>query len=246
MANTTFANLKIMFLRRCGNQYNSGDSTRLELAGNCINSALGIIQGEIKGHPFTLDINNTVTSTITTPYKTDLVDTDIIELLSVQERVDPKKLVWIPYALYKEYQADPTRFSGTPNLYWTVVQAVNASGQNIWSLLFIPTPSSAITIYYDYIKNLRFSSDGTSADASYSPLPNVYDEWIYAEAKSMFYEIIDPMNHALIQRSATQALEARQRFRSMIMNGADTYLQVQSPREAGPMIIRRVQTTPAI
>lgn len=245
MANTTFANLKIKFLRRCGNQFNANDSTRLELAGNCINSALGIIQGEIKGHPFTLDTNNTVTATITTPYGTALADTDIIEILDVSQRVDPRKLVWIPYALYKEYMADPTRFAGTPNLYWTATQAVNGSGQNIWTLFFIPTPSSAITIYYDYIKNLQFSSDGTGANDSYSPLPTVYDEWIYAEAKPMFYEIIDPTNDAMINRAAGQALEARDRFRRMIMAGADQYTQAQSLRDRGPMIIKRVQTTPA-
>ena len=246
MANTNFGNMKIMFLRRAGNQYNANDSVRLELAGNCINSALSVIQGEIKGHPYTLDIGNTVAATITTPYGTALADTDIIEILDVSQRVDPKKLVWIPYALYKEYMADPTRFSGTPNLYWTATQAINGSGQNIWTLFFIPTPSSAITVYYDYIKNLRFSSDTSSADASYSPLPTVFDDWIYAEAKPMFYEIIDPMNDILIKRSVTQAIEARQRFKNMIMLGADTYVQAQSIRERGPMIIKRVQTTPAI
>jgi hypothetical protein len=242
MANSTFANLKINFLRRAGMQYNASDSIRLQMAGNCINQALGIIQGEIKGHPFTLDINNTVTSTITTPYKTDLADTDIIEILQVSERVDPRKLVWIPYTTYMEYMADPTRFTGTPNLYWTAVQAVNVSGQNIWSLLFCPTPASAITIYYDYVKNLQFASDTTSADAAFSPLPSVYDEWIYSEAKPMLYEMTDPGNTAMIQRVAAQALEARNRYRTMIMAGANSYVQVQSYREKGPMIFKQVGT----
>jgi len=241
MANTTFANLKINMLRRAGNNYNSSDSTRLQLAGNCINSALSVIQGEIKGHPFTLDTGNTVTTTANQAY-VNLTPTDIIEIVSVQERVDPNKLKWIPYTLYLQYMADPSRFSGTPNMYYTYLQSVNGTGENIWQILFVPTPSSAITIYYDYIKNLRFSSDGTGSDASFSPLPTVYDDWIYSEAKPMFYEIIDPMNTSLIQRSVTQALEARNRFRAMIMAGADQYVQAQSVRERGPMIIKQVDT----
>lgn len=241
MANTTFGNLKINFLRLAGNRYNANDATLLQLAGNCINQALGIIQSEIKGHPFTLDINNTVTATTTTPYRTDLVDTDIIEVLQVSQRVDPRKLVWIPYTRYLEYLADPTRISGTPNWYWTAVQALNVSGQNIWSLLFIPTPSSAITIYYDYEKNIQFSQDGAGADASYSPLPTTYDAWIYAEAKPILYEIMDSKNNGLITRAQAMAQEARSRYKSMIMNGANTYQQVQSNRERGPYIFKQVQ-----
>lgn len=243
MANTTFGNLKINASRLFGNNYNANDSVKLQLVGSCINQALGIIQGEIKGHPFTLDINNSVTSTTTTPYGTPLADTDIIEILQVSERIDPRKLQWIPYTLYMEYMADPARFSGTPNLYWTATQAINGSGQNIWTLFFVPTPGSAITIYYDYVKNLQFSSDASSADASFSPLPSVYDAWIFAEAKPIFYEIIDPMNTSMIQRAATQAIEARQRYRTMIMSGADTYTQAQSVRERGPVFVKYVGTT---
>lgn len=243
MANTTFANLKIDFLRRCGNQFNANDSVRLQLAGNCINSALGIIQTEIKGHPYTLDINNTVTCTITDPYGTALTDTDILEIYQVEQRVDPRKMKWIPYSLYMEYMADPARFSGTPNIYWTATQALNVSGVNIWTLFFIPTPGTAITIYYDYVKNLRFSSDTTSADAEFSPLPTTFNEWIFAEAKPMFYEIIDPMNNAVIQRAVTQALEARARYKNAILSGADTFTQVQSVREKGPAIVKFVGTT---
>jgi len=242
VANTTFGNLKINLLRQKGNNYNSSDATLLILAGQCINNALGIIQTEIKGHPFTLDINNTVTSTITTPYKTDLVDTDIIEILQVSQRVDPRKLIWIPYTEYMEYMADPTRLAGTPNWYWTAIQNLNVSGVNIWSLFFIPTPSSAITIYYDYEKNIQFTSDGTAADSSFSPLPTTYDKWIFDEAAPMLYEIMDSKNTNLITRAAATALESRARYKTMILSGADTYRQVQSQRERGPYIWKQVAT----
>jgi len=246
MANTSFANLKINLLRLSGNQYNANDSTKLSLAGNCINRALGIIQGEIKGHPYTLDYNNTVTATITTPYGTALSDTDIIDIFEVNQRIDPRKMQWIPYSLYKEYLADPTRFTGTPSLFWTALQTLNVSGQNIWTLFFIPTPSSAITIYYDYIKNLQFSSDGTGADASYSPLPSVFDGWIYDEAKPFIYEILDSKNQNVINSAKASALESRKRYKSMIMSPADGYTQIASSRERGQLLLNRVATTTAI
>ena len=208
---------------------------RLELAGICLNQAAGIIQGEIKGHPFTLDTGNTV-STVANQAYVNLSDTDIIEILSVQERVDPNKLTWIPYSLYLQYMADPSRFTGTPNLYYTTLQTIVA-GAPTWQILFVPTPASAITIYYDYVKNLQMASD-----AAYSPLPPVYDSWFYAEAKPMLYEIIDPTNTDMIQRAVAQAVEARQRYRSMIMAGADQYQVCQSVRERGPMVIRQVDT----
>jgi hypothetical protein len=239
MANTTFGNLKINFLRHCGNQYNANDATRLELAGSCINQALGIIQGEIKGHPFTLDTGNTVNTTANQAY-VNLTDTDIIEVLSVQEKVDPSKLFWIPFSVYREYMADPSRYSGTPNLFYTLLQSVNVSGQNIWQILFVPTPSSAIAIYYDYIKNLQFSSNGTSANAAFSPLPTVYDSWIYEEAKPIFYEIIDHDNDDLINRSKKYAVEARIRYKSMIMAGAEQYTQVRSARDGGVLLHKQV------
>lgn len=242
MANTTFGNLKKNLLRLCGNQYNANDSTKLELAGNCINRALGIIQGEIKGHPFTMDTLNTVTATIVSPYGTALVDTDIIEVVSVSERQDPNKLKWIPYEKYLWYMADPSRFAGIPSCFWTALQAVNVSGVNIWTLFFIPTPSSAITIYYDYVKNMQFSSDSSSADAAYSPLPSVYDGWIFDEAKPFLYEILEWKNTGLITSARALAKDSRVRYKTMIMSPADGYNQVSSVREGGQIVLKRVAT----
>jgi len=239
MANTQLSQLKINFLRFCGNNYNSSDTVKLELAGICINQALGIIQGEIKGHPFTLDTGNTV-STVANQAYVNLTPTDIVEILSVQERIDPSKLKWITYSQYLMYMADPSRFTGTPNLYYTTLQSVDGSGNNIWQILFVPTPASVITIYYDYVKNLQLTSD-----SAYSPLPTVYDNWIYSEAKPLFYEIIMPMENEVIARATAQAGEARQRYRTMIMAGADQYVQAQSVRNRGPMIYRQVEPTPA-
>lgn len=244
MANTLFGTLKTNLLRLSNNQYNSNDSTKLSLAGNCINRALGIIQGEIKGHPFTLDTLNTVTATITTPFGTALSDTNIIEIISVSQRIDPRKMTWIPYEKYLSWMADPSLYAGTPSLYWTALQSLNGSGQNIWTLFFIPTPGSAITIYYDYVKNLQFSADGTGADAEYSPLPTVYDGWIYDEAKPFIYEMMDGKNQNVINSARAQAIESRRRYKSMILSPADGFSQVKSAREDGIALIKRVGTTP--
>lgn len=246
MANTNFSNLKINFLRLCGNQYNANDATKLQLAGNCINRALSIIQGEIKGHPYTLDTVNTVTAIIVTPFGTALVDTDIIEIISVSQRTDPNKLTWIPYEKYLAFLADPSRVVGTPSLFWTGLQAVNASGQNIWTLYFIPTPGTAITIYYDYVKNIQFSSDGTGADASYSPFPTVFDGWIYDEAKPFLYEILDAKNQGVINSARAQAADSRRRYKTMMLSNADGYSQVASVRDTGQLLLKRVATTAAI
>lgn len=245
MPNTTFGQLKINLLNLSGNLYNPNDAVKLQLAGNCLNRALGIIQGEIKGHPYTLDTGNIVTSIIVTPYGTPLVDTDIIELVDVSQRIDPRKMTWIPYQTYKQYMADPSRFSGTPSFFWTALQSLNLSGQNIWTLYFVPTPSSAITIYYDYVKNLQFSSDDTFSNAQFSPLPNTFDGWIMDEAKPFVYEIVDSKNFALINSARAQALESRNRYKTMIMSNADGYTQVASVRDNLSLVSKRVATTVA-
>jgi len=119
---------------------------------------------------------------------------------------------------------------------------LNVSGQNIWTLFFIPTPSAAITIYYDYIKNMAFSSDGTGADASYSPLPTTFDGWIIDEAKPFIYEILDSKNQGVIAAATANAIQSRKRYKQMILSNADGYTQVASVRERGQLIVKRVET----
>lgn len=244
MANTTFGNLKKNLLRRCGNSYNANDSVKLELAGGIINDVLSMIQSLIKGHPYTLDTGNTVNTVASQAY-IPLVDTDIVEILQVSQRTTNSKLRYIPYSDYIKLVPNPTLLGGIPELFWTATQAVNITGQNIWTLYFIPTPSSVVAIYYDYEKKLAFSFDGTAADGEFSPLPVTYDAWIYAEAKPFIYEMLDPKNSALITRAAKLALEARALFKNMILSPADGFNQVGSRRDDVPFMYKRVATTPA-
>lgn len=236
MANSTFANLKINALRKAGNNYASTDATRLTMAGNIINEVLSEIQNEIKGHPFTLDIGNTVSTTASQAYVA-LTDTDIIEILKVYQRTSDVALRQITYKDYIELQPDPTRWKGLPDVAYAPMQTLNGSGQNIWSLYLLPTPSSVITLYYDYVKNLRFANDDTTNDASFCPLPTTYDGWIYAEFKPKFYEIIDPKNRQLIDNAMKQAQEARRRYKQDIMSQVTRYDQVASRR--GETLVRK-------
>lgn len=224
MANTTFGNLKINALRLAGNNYNSGDTTRLSLAGTIINDVLGVIQTLIKGHPFTLDIGNTVSTTASQAY-VEPTDTDIIEILQVYQRSTNRKLPQITYTQYIELVPDPTRFGGLPDMAWAPTMSVDGTGNNDWRIYLLPTPSSVITLYYDYIKDLRLSADG-----SFSPLPPTYDRWIYEEFKPIFYEIIDSKNFNLIRSAKQAAAEARSFYLQAIMSQADRFYKVGSKR----------------
>lgn len=243
MVNTTFANLKKGLLQKSGNNYNPNDATRLTIAGGCINDALSIIQAQIKGHPFTQAIGKTV-STVTNQAYVNLAETNIVEVLDVYQQTTNSKLRWIPWSQYVNLVPNPNILGGVPEALYTATQALNVSGQNIWSLYLIPTPSSVLTMLYDLVINLRFSADDTTADAAFSPLPSVYDKWIYDEAKPFLYEIIDPKNNALIDRAYKMAETNRNLFKDAILSQADGYVQAGSAREQSPFIYKRVATTP--
>lgn len=228
MANTTFGNLKIKCLRRAGNNYNSGDVTLLTIAGGIINEVMGEIQSYIKGHPFTLDTVNTV-STVASQAYAALADTDIIEILQVYQRESKTKLKQITWQEYVDLLPDPTVFGGIPDLRWTAVQVVTA-GVNTWSIYFIPTPSSVISVYYDYVKSLQFSADDSSANAEYSKLPSVYDSWIIAEFKPKLIEVMDPKNSTAILKAETTAKSIRTTMVQAIMSQVDRKVQVGSTR----------------
>lgn len=224
MANTQFSQLKINCLRFSGNQYNSNDSTRLSLAGTLINQVLGIIQSEIKGHPFTLDIGNTVSTVANQAYVDLVAVTDILEILQVYERTTNRKIPQITYEQYISIVPDPTRVGGVPDLCWAPTQIVTSGVPN-WFIYLAPTPSSVITLYYDYLKTFLLSSD-----TDYSPLPSQYDGWIYAEFKPLFYEIIDSKNRALIDHAYKHAFNQRAFYKQAIMSQAGRYEQVASKR----------------
>ncbi len=243
MANMTFANLKIYCLRRAGNHYNANDSTLLEIAGAAINDALSVISTFIKNTAYLYDLENTVNTTTNQAY-VDLTDTDIVDILQVYQRVSDTKLKRISRAEYAALVPDTTRGAGIPEYAFCPTQALNGSGQNIWSLYLYPIPSSVVAIYYDYIKNLRFSADGTGADAEFSPLPTIYNKWIADEFRPIFFGIVDPANVNKIRMAEQLAKETRAMFSTDIRVGADEVMQPASYASRS-VITRRVETTPA-
>ena len=222
--NTTFGNLKINALRRAGNNYNSNDTTRLSIAGSILNEVAGIIQSEIKGHPFTLDIGNTVSTTANQAYVDLAAVTDILEILQVYERTTNRKIPQITYEQYISLIPDPTRFGGISDMAWAATQVVT-SGKPNWFIYLIPTPSSTQTLYYDYMKSFQMS-----ADADYCPLPTAYDGWWYSEFKPIFYEVIDSKNRTLIRAAKEEARQDRAYYKQQIMSQAGRYEKIASRR----------------
>ena len=240
MANTTFGNLKINALRRSGNRYNANDATLLSIAGNIINDALSIIGQQIKGHPYTLDLNNTV-STVASQAYVALADTDIIEILQFKQATTNTKLKQVTYEEYVSMFPNTALVGGVPELCWAPTQSVNGSGQNIWTVYLGWTPSSIITMTYDYIKNMRFSAD-TGVDTAYSPLPSVYDRWIYAEFSPLFYEFLNP-NDSRIGKAESKAAQVRAECLNDLKNAYTHQIQMGRFGEDVPVVWKPVATT---
>lgn len=229
MANTTFGQLKINCLNRAGNNYNANDSVMLAMAGQIINEVMGEINSLIKGHPFTLDTGNTV-STVAAAPGTALAQTDILEILQVYQRDSKTKLKQITWQQYIAMLPDPTVFSGISDLFWVPVQEVNVSGVNIWTIYTLPTPASIQTMYFDYVKDLAFSAD-TGVDGEFCKLPRAYDYWIIAEAKPKIWGILDPKNTRLIQEAEADAAIQRTKAMRAILSQVDRTTQVGSQRQ---------------
>lgn|SRR3990167_3299235 len=241
--NTTFGTLKTNALRRAGNRYNSSDATLLSLAGNIINDILSLIGQQIRGHPYTLDIGNTVATVADQEY-VDTVDTDIVEILQFKQTSTNTKLKQITYEQYVSMFPNTALVGGVPELVWAPT-AVIAAGVLTWRVYLGWTPSSVITMTYDYVKNLRFSADGPSQDASFCPLSPVYDRWIYAEFAPMLYEILSPSDTNRIQKAENKALQVRTECLNELKNGITRSLQMGRFGEDIPHVWKPVATTPA-
>lgn len=194
------------------------------MAGTLVNQVLGIIQETIKGHPFTMDIANTVSTVADQAYVDLVAVTDILEIINVYERTTNRRLPQITYQQYIDLVPDPTRFEGIADLAWAPTQVLTSGVPN-WFIYFVPTPSSAQTIYYDYMKTFSLSAAG-----DYCPLPVQFDNWIYTEFKPLWYEIVDSKNRALIDNAYKVAMEQRAFYRQAIMSQATRYDQVSSRR----------------
>jgi hypothetical protein len=171
-----------------------------------------------------MDIGNTVSTVASQPYVDLVAVTDILELDNVYQRVSDVALPQISYQEYIKLAPDPTRWGGLPDGAWAATMTVTAGVPN-WFIYLLPTPSSIITLYYDYMKLFSLS-----ADADYSPLPSAYDGWIYAEFKPKLYEILDKNNRTLIRDAENSATEKRSAYKTAINSQASRYSQIASAR----------------
>ena len=179
-------------------------------------------------------------STVANQAYVDLVAvTDILEIMNVYQRITDKASTQLTYNQYIQMAADPTRSAGTPDIAWAPTQVVTTGVPN-WFIYLLPTPSSAITLYYDYMKTFLLS-----ADADYCPLPSQYDAWIYAEFRPLWYEITDSKNRGLIDNAYKWALEQRAFYKTAIMSQGTRYEQVASARGNYDITRNRVATTTA-
>lgn len=237
MSNTTYITLVQKALQLAGNQYNANDTTKITLAKSIINDVLAKITSNIKGSPYTLDIGNTVATVASQAY-VDLTDTDIIEILSFSQRSTNVRSKQITYDDYLTLVANPTLISGVPDLYWAPTQTV-VTGVPTWRVYLVPTPSAVITMYYDYVKSPLLSANG-----DYSPLPPVYDRWIYAEFRPIYYSVIDPTNYARIRGAEKQAMLVREECMRDLSQQISRVIQLPLHGEM-PYIFKPVATTPA-
>jgi len=231
MANTTFANLKKSCLRKAGNWYTASDSTLLEVAGGLINDCISTIQALSPDSLYWRDLDNTVSTTASQAY-VDLSETDILQILNVYQRESDTKLTRVDRRTFVGLSPDTTAHSGTPDLAYDEEQILNVSGQNIFRLYLLPTPGSAITIRYDYIKNGRFTADGTAADSEFCALPSTFDPLIAAMFKPRFLEVLSPQDTGAITKAENAESEAISRFLPLLTSKIDESWQVGSFRYA--------------
>ena len=243
MANTLFSALKINCLRRSGNYYNSADSTLLTMAGNVINDVLSNIQALVPDSLYWNDLENTVSCTADQAY-VDLVDTNILEILSVYQRETDTKLKRVNRHSFVKFNPDTTVNSGIPDIAYDEEQVLSGSGVNTFRLYLLPTPSTTTTIRYDYRKNARFTADGTGADAEYSPMPSQFDALIIAMFKPRFIEIIDPKNSGVIRKAEESEQIALSRFLPMLNSKQDETYQLGSYRNRTSTPYQKVNDTP--
>jgi len=243
MANTTFGTLKINCLRRV-HHYNSTDATLLELAGSLINDIMGEIQAMTRDSLFWRVLAAT-DNTVADQAYIDLSPTDILEVLNVYQATTDTKLARITLREYRDFLPDATVTGGTPDLMYAEEQVINGSGVNIFRLFLIPTPSAVIAMLFDYLKNARFSADGTGADAEFSPLPQTFDPLIHAMFRTKWASVVDPDNAARFKVAQASEIQAKDTFLPILTTKVDRSPQMKSYRARFPLIITRVQETPS-
>jgi hypothetical protein len=127
--------------------------------------------------------------------RTQSAITDMLDIIKVVDRGNDRFLEYIPYQRLAEMYPDPASNSTTTPDY------VSRMGEYIY---FGPTPSSAILLYYTYIKTV---AELTSADTM--PIDSDYDELIIAKSLEWLYSFLDSKDRSSILTAKERVAELR-------------------------------------
>lgn len=184
---STLSTLRTRFLKLIDN-YNANDLTGTnssgEVADLCINEALQLIYAQLKASKFMQAYGSTaLVSTASQSYIDLSAITDIDEIRSLKDTTNQISLLAIPAWQYFIEIANPSNVSGTPYRYCRIFNRIYLD----------PQPTTTITYTCEYIKIYP----RLAVDADQALINNKYDDWIYSEAKVMWYQMEDPTNQAL-------------------------------------------------
>ena len=214
---TSLTNLRSRFLRLVDN-YNANDLTGTNSSGDiadlCINDALQLIYAQIKDSKWMKANPSTLASVADQAYIALSGISDLDEIISMQDTTNDLTLVEIPFWKLRFEVPDPANSTGTPARYARLFNRIYLD----------PRPTSVITYQVDYVKTYaRLASDSDVA-----LIPTKYDDWIYSEAKVLWYQMEDPSNTASIQIAIAERNDKRQIYINDVMSQFDLVSEGES------------------
>jgi hypothetical protein len=224
LTHTTLTNLRTNFLKLLDN-YNANDLTGTnssgEVANLCINDALQLIYTQIKDSKFMQGYASTLlSSTIDQEYIELSGISDLDEITAIKDttnNITLKKIM--PYEYFSQVP-DTSDHTGTPVRYCRVRDRIYLDSR----------PTSVIVYTTEYIRKyarLVLEND--------TPLiPTRYDDWIYKEARVLWYMNEDIQSVPAVVISERD--DARELYINDIMSNFDLVSQSKSHFGGGRLI----------
>ena len=222
---STQANLRTRFLKLIDN-YNANDLTGTnssgEVADLCINDALQLIYAQLKDSKFMQAYPSTsLVSVVDQAYIELSGISDLDEVAAIKDTTNDITLKKIlPYEYFGQVP-DPSAHTGTPVRYCRLFNRIYLD----------PRPTAVVTYTTEYIKSYaRLASDSDVA-----LIPSKYDDWIYKEARVLWYMNEDIQS--VPQVAITERDDARELYINDAMSNFDLVSQ-SKPHFGGGRLIR--------
>ena len=214
---TTLTNLRTRFLKLLDN-YNANDLTGTnssgEVADLCLNDALQLIYAQIKDSKYMKANPSTLTGTANQEYIELSGISDLDEVFCIRDTTNNITLKAIPFWLYRLQVPDPSELTGTPYRYARLFNRIYLT----------PRMTSGLTYQVDYVKNFaRLSSDSDQA-----LIPSKYDDWIYKEARVIWFQMEEPDNVAKNELAIKLRDDAREIYINDVMSEFDLISEAKS------------------